>query len=137
MDKEGSRILIADIPGIISGAHQNKGLGLEFLRHIERTHLLLFVLDASGIEGRNLIEDFSILRQELALYNPALLEKPYAVLLNKIDLIDETNGEESLEVNPVSAFREMHPAIEIFEISALTGHGLPAVTGFLKRKLSK
>ncbi len=129
IDREGNRILIADIPGIISGAHQNRGLGLEFLRHIERTHLLLFLLDASGFEGRDPIEDFKVLRQEIALYNPELAEKPYAVVLNKIDL----EGAEPL----IAAFKAAYPQIPHFEISALTGQGLEAVIGFLKRKLSR
>jgi GTPase len=129
MDKQGERILIADIPGIIAGAHLNKGLGLEFLRHIERTYVLLFVLDASGFEGRDPVEDFSILRREIALYNPALLEKPSALLLNKVDV----EGSEKV----VAFFRKMHPSLDTFEISALTGQGVEAVTGFLKRKLNK
>jgi GTP-binding protein len=127
IDSEGGRILIADIPGIIAGAHQDRGLGLEFLRHIERTHILLFILDASGFEGRDPIEDFSILQKELALYNPDLLTKPFAVLLNKID-------HDGAQTTP---FRHKYPSLEIFEISALTGQGLNEVTGFLKRKLSK
>ena len=129
MGGEGERTLIADIPGIIAGAHQNRGLGLEFLRHIERTHILLFVLDASGFEGRDPVEDFSVLRKEIALYNPQLLEKHYAVLLNKVDIEGAHDW--------VALFREMHPSQEVFEVSALTGQGLEAVLGFLKRKLSK
>lgn len=129
MDPGAERILMADIPGIIEGAHQNKGLGLEFLRHIERTHLLLFVLDASGFEGRDPTVDFAVLRRELALYNQDLLEKPCAVLLNKVDI------EGAAQV--VSTFRTRHPSVDIFEISALSGQGLEAVIGFLKRKLSK
>lgn len=129
MRRECSRVLVADIPGIIAGAHQNKGLGLEFLRHIERTHLLLFVLDASDFEGRDPIEDYSVLRREIALYNPELLEKPSAVLLNKTDV----EGSEAV----VKAFHEMHPSETIFDISALEGQGFEAVTGFLKRKLNR
>lgn len=122
---EGPRVLIADIPGIIEGAHLNKGLGFEFLRHIERTHILLFVLDASGFEGRDPIEDFATLRSEAAKYNPQLAEKPFAVALNKVDV--GFVGQ---------AFREKHPNIPVFEISALTGQGVEEVIGFLKRKLS-
>jgi len=129
IDKQGERILVADIPGIIAGAHQNKGLGLEFLRHIERTHLLLFVLDASGFEQRDPVEDFSILRREIALYNPELLEKPSAVLLNKVDI----EGSHKTVAN----FREMHPSFETFDISALSGQGLVTIIDFLKRKLNR
>lgn len=137
-DPSGSRTLIADIPGIISGAHQNRGLGLEFLRHIERTELLLFILDASDFEGRNPIEDFSTLRQELALYNPNLLEKPYAVLLNKVDLCPACADSNPLfSQNMAINLRQRYSDTEVFEISASTGYGLKAVLEFLKRKLNK
>jgi GTPase len=129
IDAQGERILIADIPGIIAGAHQNRGLGLEFLRHIERTHLLLFVLDASDFEGRDPIEDYSVLRRELAQYNPELLDKPFAVILNKVDV----EGSDKV----VGQFKEMHPTLNIFEVSGLSGQGLEGMIGFLKRKLSK
>lgn len=89
-----SRILVADIPGIIQGAHQNKGLGLSFLRHIERTSVLVYVIDLSGIEGRDPLEDFNVLRKELQEYNPEMLEKPFLVALNKIDTEE---GQENLE----------------------------------------
>jgi GTP-binding protein len=83
---EDIQIFIADIPGIIEGAHRNRGLGLEFLRHIERTRILLFVLDASGFEGRSPADDFTVLRRELELYDPKLLERPFFVVLNKCDM---------------------------------------------------
>jgi GTP-binding protein len=113
------RILLADIPGIIEGAHLNKGLGLEFLRHIERTELLIFLLDASGMEGRKPEEDLAILREELKSYNADLLKKPFFIALNKIDI------EDSHKI--VSQFYSTHLLEEpssIFEISAQTGTGL-------------
>jgi len=112
------RIYLADIPGIIEGASHNRGLGLEFLRHVERTKLLIFVLDASGIDGRNPSHDFTILREEIGAYNPELLERPYLVALNKIDT------EESLE--HIKKFRkEYHfPPQTLFLISAAYGEGL-------------
>lgn len=79
------RIRIADIPGLIDGAHDGVGLGHDFLRHIERTRLLLFVLDMGGVEGRDPYEDFCRLREELRLYNPELAKRPYMVLANKMD----------------------------------------------------
>jgi GTPase len=117
--KDRTRIFIADIPGIIEGAHRNRGLGFEFLRHIERTKLLLFVIDASGIDGRNPEDDFRVLRSELSTYNPEMLERPYLVVLNKIDT------EEGMA--QLKQFRKKFPkeAKRIFEISALTGEGLP------------
>lgn len=120
-----TRVMIADIPGIIENAHQNRGLGLEFLRHIERTNLLLFVLDASGIDGRDPTDDYRVLREEIAHYNPELLERPYIVVLNKID------AEESAE--HIKKFRSEYPlkANQLFEISALTKEGVEA----LRKKL--
>lgn len=120
-----NRFLIADIPGIIEGAHRNKGLGFEFLRHIERTHVLLYVLDASGFEERDPIADFATLRNEVLEYNPELAKKPFVVALNKVDM--GFVGEK---------FRETYPEAPVFEISALTGQGVNDIIGFLKRKLS-
>jgi GTP-binding protein len=110
-----TRVFIADIPGIIEGAHQNRGLGFEFLRHIERTKLLLFVLDASGIDGRNPVDDYIVLRNELAAYNPELLQRPYLIVLNKID--DEASAEH------VHEFKRQFPqeARKCFAISAKDG----------------
>ncbi len=105
------KIFIADIPGIISGASDNRGLGMEFLRHIERTKLLIFLLDASGIDGRNPADDFDVLKNEISSYNPDILKKPILVVLNKID------DDES--VCHIKNFP--HSALKI---SALTGEGL-------------
>jgi GTP-binding protein len=80
------RATVADIPGLIEGAHNNRGLGHEFLRHIERCKLLLFVIDMAGSEGRDPVEDFRTLRRELKLYDPALAARPFAVVANKMDL---------------------------------------------------
>lgn len=112
------RIYLADIPGIIEGASQNRGLGLEFLRHIERTKLLIYMLDASGIDGRNPSHDYRILREEMMAYNPELLERPYLVALNKID------AEESREhIEQFNKDYQFHPDT-LFEISAAYGEGL-------------
>ena len=80
------RATVADIPGLIEGAHENKGLGHEFLRHIARCKLLLFVLDMAGSEGREPMEDFRTLRRELKLYDPRLAARRFAVVANKMDL---------------------------------------------------
>lgn len=117
-NEDYTRIFIADIPGIIENAHENRGLGLEFLRHIERTKLLLFILDASGWDGRTPAEDYRILRQELEAYNPELLDRPFLVVLNKIDL------EESAE--NIKAFKKKYPLppSKVFEISATEKAGI-------------
>jgi len=115
------RIYLADIPGIIEGASQNRGLGLEFLRHIERTKLLIYMLDASGIDGRNPSHDFRILREEIGAYNSELLDRPYLVALNKIDT------EEALEHIEQFHHDYQFPSSTLFEISAAYGDGLKAL----------
>jgi GTP-binding protein len=80
------RATVADIPGLIEGAHNNVGLGHEFLRHIVRCKLLLFVLDMAGSEGRNPVDDFATLRTELKLYDPSLATRPSLIIANKMDL---------------------------------------------------
>ena len=124
-----TRIYVADIPGIIEGAHENRGLGLEFLRHIERTSLLMFVLDASGIDGRTPASDLKVLRKELKAYNPKLLERPSLLVLNKID--DEA-CQEHLE-----DFKKKFPKEKPFLISAITGEGLKELTAEINRLVAR
>jgi GTP-binding protein len=83
-----SRVLVADIPGLIEGAHTGVGLGHEFLRHIERCRMLLFVIDMAGSEGRDPRDDFAQLRKEVSLYQKELGERPYLIIGNKMDLPD-------------------------------------------------
>jgi GTPase len=113
-----SRVLIADIPGLIENAHQNKGLGISFLRHIERSSVLLFVIDISGFEGRDPRDDFKVLRNELKEYNPELLDRPFLVALNKID---QEGAEENLK-----NFYQDYPydKATLFPISAMNAEGL-------------
>ena len=80
-----NRIRIADIPGLIDGAHDGVGLGHDFLRHIERTRLLVFVLDMGGVDGRDPLKDYTNLREELRLYNPELQARPSFIVANKMD----------------------------------------------------
>jgi GTPase len=82
------RVTVADIPGLIEGAHENVGLGHDFLRHVVRCKLLVFVLDMAGSEGREPLEDLQKLRKELDLYDPKLSERPWIVVANKMDLPD-------------------------------------------------
>lgn len=113
-----TRIYIADIPGIIEGASHNRGLGLEFLRHIERTKLLIYILDASGIDGRSPEEDYRVLREEMEAYNPELLNRPFLVALNKIDT-EEAQAH-------IEHFKQKYSFAPntLFEISAAFGMGL-------------
>lgn len=121
------KILIADIPGIIEGAHENRGLGIEFLRHIERTRVLVFVLDASGVDGRTPADDYRVLQDELGKYREDLLARPKLVLLNKVDT------EEAAE--NVAAFHEAYPDLEVRCVSALEGEGLGDVVSDLHREM--
>ncbi|AZR73274.1 GTPase ObgE [Anoxybacter fermentans] len=109
--------VMADIPGLIEGAHEGVGLGDEFLRHIERTRIILHVLDISGSEGRDPIEDFYIINKELKKYNPRLAERPQIVAANKMDI---PTAEENLE----RLKEELGEKYEIYPISAVTGEGL-------------
>ncbi len=115
---EGS-FVVADIPGLIEGAHEGSGLGLEFLRHVERTKLLAHVIDVSS-SGRDPIDDFLTIRRELELYKPDLLRKPQIVVASKMDAIDDVVRVESLR-----AFCNQR-GLDMFEISAVTGHGIEA-----------
>lgn len=124
------RVYIADIPGIIEGASNNRGLGFEFLRHIERTKLLIFILDASGIDGRTPMDDFRVLREELGAYNPELLERPYVVALNKIDT------DESLENIEQFCREYSFPEGTLFKISAAYGEGLQELVQEIAKRLT-
>ena len=114
--KDEERILIADIPGIIENAHENRGLGIAFLKHIERTSALVYVIDISGFEERDPLRDYEILRNELKAYDEKLLEKPHIIALNKID---EIGADEH-----IARFRLAHKNCPIFEISAKEEIGL-------------
>jgi GTPase len=110
------RATIADIPGLIEGAYRGLGLGHEFLRHITRCRILMFVVDVAGSEGRNPIEDLQNLRREIGLHDPALSSRPWLVVANKMDLPGaETN---------LMALRERFPKIKIIPTSAATGEGI-------------
>ena len=116
----GETFVLADIPGLIEGASQGIGLGHEFLRHIERTRLLLHVIDISGQEGRNPIDDFHMINEELRTYSDKLAEKKQIIVLNKIDL-------PGVEDNINLVRNQLGDSYQIFEISAATGRGIKEV----------
>ncbi|MDP2391175.1 MAG: GTPase ObgE, partial [Acidobacteriota bacterium] len=89
--------VVADVPGLIEGAHEGHGLGHQFLRHIERTKVIIHLVDISSASGRDAVEDFDTIRKELELYNPELLKKPHLVAANKIDAIDDPKRITALE----------------------------------------
>ena len=110
------RATVADIPGLIEGAHRGVGLGHEFLRHITRCRILLFVVDVAGSEGRNPVEDLQNLRREINLYDPTLTLRPWLIVANKMDLPD---AKKNLE-----AMQQKFPKIEILPVSAATKEGI-------------
>lgn len=121
--------VIADIPGIIEGAHAGAGLGLKFLRHVERTSLILHVLDVSGTTQRDPIEDYQVLNRELALYDANLAAKPQLIALNKIDL------PEAAEILPKVKEYFQKKGEKVYPISAVTGQGIPALLKALVENL--
>ena len=114
----GDSFVIADIPGIIEGASEGVGLGIQFLRHIERTRLLLHVIDVSGIEGRNPVEDFNVINEELKQYSEKLASRKQIIVANKADVMQDENLYNELEK------MAKEKGIEIYKISAVTGEGL-------------
>ncbi len=114
----GDSFVLADIPGIIEGASQGAGLGLKFLRHIERTRLLLHIIDVSGIEGRNPVEDYYTINKELEKYSERLSKRKQIIVANKIDAMQDENLLKDLE----KLAKENN--LELFKISAATGEGL-------------
>lgn len=116
--KQGDSFVIADIPGIIEGASEGTGLGLQFLRHIERTRLLLHVIDVSGMEGRNPIDDFNTINAELKKYSEKLANRKQIIVANKIDSMQDETLYKELE----KMAKEKN--IEIYKISAVTGAGI-------------
>jgi GTP-binding protein len=117
---DGQSFVMADIPGLIEGAHAGAGLGHEFLRHTERTRLILHVLDISGSEERDPLEDLRIIQEELRLYSPELALRPMLIVANKMDI---PGAEEHLQ-RLKEAVKESH---EIFAVSAATGAGISAL----------
>ncbi len=124
--------VVADIPGLIEGAHKGKGLGHEFLRHIERTKVLAYVLDVSDFRDRDPIEAFKTLREELQKYSPELLKKPQVVVLNKVDALSDRSYVEKLK-----GFFEKEYNLPVFVISALTGEGLENLKWELRKLVEK
>ncbi len=135
VDLDGSRgFVIADIPGLIEGASEGVGLGHEFLRHIERTKVIIHMVDAASTEGRDPIADINAINAELEAYNPKLLNRPQVIAANKIDAIYDDGGE-----SPVDALKkEFEPkGIKVFPISAVSGQGLKELLYYVRQMLDQ
>lgn len=131
VDLDGDGFVIADIPGLIEGASEGVGLGLDFLRHIERTKVIIHMVDAASVEGRDPIADIYAINKELEAYNPEIAARPQVIAANKIDAIwDEEN-------NPIESIRkEFEPrGIRVFPISAVSGQGLKELMYHVKSVL--
>lgn len=113
--------VVADVPGLIEGAHEGHGLGHQFLRHIERTKVLAHLVDVSSESGRDPVEDFETIRRELELYDPSMLAKPQVVVATKLDAVDEPDRIKTLQT------RAKDLSLPFFKISAASGEGLPAL----------
>lgn len=120
VDMDGGGFVIADIPGLIEGASEGVGLGHEFLRHVERTRVMIHIVDAASVEGRDPVEDIYTINRELAAYNEDLARRPQVIAANKIDAIYD------LEDSPVKRLQEeFEPqGIRVFPISAVSGQGV-------------
>ncbi|MBQ7410651.1 MAG: GTPase ObgE [Clostridia bacterium] len=116
--QHGDSFVLADIPGIIEGASEGVGLGIQFLRHVERTRLLLHVLDVAGTEGRNPVDDFNKINEELKKYSEKLATRKQIIVANKIDSMQDDENYKALE--KLAKENDM----EIYKISAVTGEGL-------------
>lgn len=130
---EGAGFVMADIPGLIEGASEGIGLGHEFLKHIERTKVIIHVVDAAGTEGRDPIADIHAINQELESFNPELLKKPQVIAANKIDAIYEGNNE------IIEKLKEtFEPSgIKVFPISAVSRQGVRELMFYVKSLLDE
>jgi GTPase len=124
-------MVIADIPGLIEGAHAGAGLGDRFLRHIERTTLLLHMVDVSSLSGRDTVSDYETVNRELASYNPDLSERPQIVVATKIDALDDPSRLESLRAQAEADGKQF------FAISSATNRGITELVNALAARLDE
>lgn len=129
--KFGDSFVLADIPGLIEGAADGVGLGHDFLRHVERTKVLIHIVDISGLEGRDALEDFDKINSELSLYNEKLSSRPQIVVANKMDILDDE-----------SKFEEFKNELEdrgykVFKMSAATREGIDDVIAYVSQMLKE
>ena len=128
-EAEYDRLVLADIPGLIAGASDGKGLGHRFLRHIERCKVLLLIIDMAGTDTRDPRDDYKQLLKELELYDKALLDKPRVVASNKMD--------EEVAVENLKKFKKRYPKVDIVPISCLSEEGIPKLRKELLKRVKK
>lgn len=125
---ENRRATVADIPGLIEGAHANVGLGHDFLRHIMRCRLLLFVVDAAGSEARDPVADIATLRAEIKLYSAELAKRPWCILANKMDLPDAAGN--------LTRLKDRFKRVKVFPVSANEGTGMDKLVAHLSKVIA-
>ena len=127
--------VIADIPGLIEGASEGVGLGFEFLRHIERTKVIIHIVDAAGTEGRDPVADIYAINKELEAYNPEIARRPQVIAANKTDMIFPVDG----EADPVKKLKEeFEPkGIKVYPISAISGKGIRELLYYVRNMLDQ
>ena len=128
----GKGFVIADIPGLIEGASEGVGLGHKFLKHIERTKVIIHMIDAASVEGRDPIADIKAINKELEAYNPDLLKRPQVIAANKIDAI---YGDTNEVIDGIK--KEFEPDIKVFPISAVSGKGLKELLFYVRSLLDE
>ena len=135
VDLDGSDgFVIADIPGIIEGASEGVGLGHEFLRHIERTRVLIHIVDAAGVEGRDPINDVRLIQKELAAYNVELADRPQVIAANKIDVLYDGENDDAIQL----LRDEFEPeGMKVFPISAVSGKGVRELLYYVNNLLKE
>ena len=134
VDTENGGFVIADIPGLIEGASEGAGLGHEFLRHIERTRVMIHILDAAGTEGRDPIDDYYKITKELEAYNAEIASRPQVIAANKIDCMTEEDAAETVK----RLREEFEPqGIKVYPISAVTGQGIRELLFAVKEVLDE
>ena len=132
VDLDGGGFVIADIPGLIEGASEGVGLGLEFLRHIERTKVIIHMVDAASVEGRDPVDDILKINQELAQYDASLAKKPQVIAANKMDAFYGDEAEDTLK-RLRDTFEPQ--GIQVFPISAVSGQGLKELLYYVQGML--
>ena len=131
---DGRGFVIADIPGIIEGASDGVGLGFEFLRHIERTKVMIHIVDAASVEGRDPIDDIYKINAELEAYNPEIAKRPQVIAANKIDTLYEGENDDAITL----LREEFEPkGIKVFPISAVSGKGVRGLLFYVREMLDQ
>src|SRR4249920_1317062 len=129
---EDRSFVVADVPGLIEGAHRGQGLGHQFLRHLERTKVLVHVVDVSGATGRHPVEDLDVVRKELELFQPTLAAKPQIVVANKMDAVDLSNDDDIVALERRAAAL----GLPFLRVSGVSGQGVPELLELMWKGLA-